>query len=571
MQNYVFRTPYRSGLVPRLSHGQTMPRSIPFRFAIFAITGLCTVSHFGHAYAQTATAPTRAQGPVYIDVSQPQFDTRLLLPDARALQRPKDSPLPLSGVPLGPMPGQATMDTPSSDPYESTKTFHKIELDSLSQREGPSWLLPSEIDAQRRTDMEDPYYVPTTGATHLVPAIMPFRQRLQQKGFVFSFTYKGEAMANINGGIRRGMDYVHELTLQMNFDLGRMNSNLNGWSVHTLVMNRAGREVSHDRVGDYYVNLMEVYGLSGHVVAHLVDFYAEKKFLQNRMDVTFGRMSLTHVFATSPLICSFMVTCSAPVALKVDPGFAVYPKATWGSRVRFRPTRDTLMQVGAYQVSPLAGNPSGWSWGSEDSTGLMLPIEFTWQPFLTRNRLPGHYMFGYAHDTSRYPDVLGAKPANLVVNANRLHSAPMDMFWFEGDQMIYRRGGRNQMAGGYLMAGYIHNTPHVSSISDEAYGGLSFNSILPNRINDRLGILYSWYHVSHRKELGQMMARDAGLSLGAQVLAPQTDSHVIEAYYAIDAFPGIVVQPEFQYMIRPGETSHIPDAALVGLKVISNL
>ncbi|WP_341867020.1 carbohydrate porin [Acetobacter persici] len=37
----------------------------------------------------------------------------------------------------------------------------------------------------------------------------------------------------------------------------------------------------------------------------------------------------------------------------------------------------------------------------------MLPIEFTWQPFLTRNRLPGHYVFGYAHDTSRYPDVLG--------------------------------------------------------------------------------------------------------------------------------------------------------------------
>lgn len=179
------------------------------------------------------------------------------LPEARVLVRPKDSPLPASGVPVAPWPGLATMVVPSVDEYQGAKTFHKMELDDLTGKEGLSWLLPSELDAQRRTDMEDPYYVPTAGSGHLVPQIMPFRERLQKKGFVFSFSYKGEAMANIHGGMRRGMDYVHELTLQMNFDLGKM-AGWNGWSVHTLLMNRAGREVSHDRVGDYYVNLMEV-------------------------------------------------------------------------------------------------------------------------------------------------------------------------------------------------------------------------------------------------------------------------------------------------------------------------
>lgn len=90
-------------------------------------------------------------------------------------------------------------------------------------------------------------------------------------------------------------------------------------------------------------------------------------------------------------------------------------------------------------------------------------------------------------------------------------------------------------------------------------------------MTDRFGVLYSWYHVSHRKELGQMYEEDAGISLGGEVLAPQTDSHVIEAYYGIDVVPGVMVQPQFQYMIRPGETSRRPDAALVGLKVIANL
>ncbi|WP_264817026.1 carbohydrate porin, partial [Gluconobacter kondonii] len=69
--------------------------------------------------------------------------------------------------------------------------------------------------------------------------------------------------------------------------------------------------------------LQEVYTLSGNVAAHLVDMYAEKKMLNNKLDIIFGRMSLTHVFATSPLLCSFMVTCSAPVAIKQLPGMSV--------------------------------------------------------------------------------------------------------------------------------------------------------------------------------------------------------------------------------------------------------
>lgn len=62
----------------------------------------------------------------------------------------------------------------------------------------------------------------------------------------------------------------------------------------------------------------------------------------------------------------------------------------------------------------------------------------------------------------------------------------------------------------------------------------------------------------------QILRYDAGYSLGTSVRGPQTNSHIIEAYYAIDATPGILVQPEFEYMIHPGETRHIPDAALVG-------
>ena len=442
-------------------------------------------------------------------------------------------------------------------------------LRPLTDSEAISWMLPSELDSLRRTDIPDAYYVPTTVGGHLITPLDRFRASLKQKGLTFSLSYKAEAMDNLDGGVERGADYVHELTLQMHFDLDKL-VGLRGWTLHALVMNRVGHQVSTDRLGERYINLMEVYGLTGGVAAHLVDFYLQKTMLDGRLDVAVGRMSLTHVFATSPLLCSFMVTCSAPVILKRAPGFAVYPKATMGGRVRLRPTRDTSVQLGVYQVTPLASNPSGWAWGSERTTGVMLPIEFTWQPFLTDKKLPGHYVFGYARDTSRYADLMTTGAANAIKRDSTPPSAPMNMYWFEGDQMIYRKGGSDQMSGGYLMFGYVHNTPRVAALSDQYYAGFSFNGVVPHRDTDRFGVLWSWYHVSDRLRLNQMYLIDSRQSLGASVLAPQTSSHVIEAYYSIDVMPGLQLQPEFDYMIRPGETTKTPDATLLGMKIIAN-
>lgn len=442
-------------------------------------------------------------------------------------------------------------------------------LRPLTDKEAMSWLLPSELDSLRRTDVPDAYYVPTTVGGHLITPLDPLRASLKEKGFSFSFSYKAEAMGNIDGGVERGADYVHELTLQMHFDLDKL-LGLHGWTLHTLVMNRVGHQVSTDRLGEHYINLMEVYGLTGGVAAHLVDFYLQKTMFDGRLDLALGRMSLTHVFATSPLLCSFMVTCSAPVILKRAPGFAVYPKATMGGRVRFRPTRDTSIQFGVYQVTPLASNPSGWAWGSEHTTGVMVPVEFTWQPFLTAKKLPGHYVFGYAHDSSRYNDLMTTSAAAAVTPGDPSRRAPMNMYWFEGDQMIYRKGGNDQMSGGYLMFGYVHNTARVAALADQFYAGFSFNGVIPHRNTDRFGVLWTYYKVSKRLQLNQTYMVDTGQSLGAAVLAPQSSSHVIEAYYGIDVMPGLQLQPEFDYMIRPGETSKTPNATLLGMKIIAN-
>lgn len=508
-------------------------------------------------------------------------------------------------VPSAPDAGVTVAGFPMINQYEAKKGTrykgHKETLDTLTDAEAFSSLLSPDTDAQRDGDLTDPYYVPTQDMGHVLPEIMPFRRKLQQKGISFSVSYKGEVLGNFNGGMRKGADYISRMDYSVNLDLGKL-FGFRNWSIHSVTMDKAGRQPSKDRVGEYNIPMEQSVGITGQKAFRLVDLYAEKNLFQNRLDIAFGRMTLTHIFAQSPLLCTFTTTCSAPAAIKADPGMSAYPKGTWGGRVKFRPTRDTHFIVGAFQVYPTAQDPGGWAWGSEKTTGIALPIEFEWTPFLTKDRLPGRYKFGFMHDSSNYADIFGndlkalsSAWKSLGYSGHPSHShkegdrASMNTFWFEMEQMMYRLGGQDRMAGGYFLSGFIHNTPHISTIDDQAYGGFSLSGLIKGREKDRFGVLYSWYHVSNRKRLGELaLMNDAGAddlatamvlgdaygtfgSLGNKVKGAQSSTHIIEAYYSIAVTSGIRVQPEFLYQIRPGETHHIPDSAMFGFRLLANL
>ncbi|GBR45953.1 carbohydrate-selective porin B [Gluconobacter roseus NBRC 3990] len=184
-------------------------------------------------------------------------------------------------------------------------------LGAIFDTESISSLLNRNDDALRRSDLTAGYYVPAEAFGHIAPQLSPYRNWLAERGFSFEFSYKGEAMANVGGGISKGMSYAHELTFNTRWDLGRL-LGLDGWILHAVMMERAGREVSYDHVGEHHILLSEVYSLSGHAAAHLADIYLEKSFFNNRININIGRITLTHTYATSVLLCTFMVQCSAP-------------------------------------------------------------------------------------------------------------------------------------------------------------------------------------------------------------------------------------------------------------------
>ncbi|KAB8122543.1 carbohydrate porin [Komagataeibacter medellinensis] len=488
-------------------------------------------------------------------------------PAAHAAQdRPQSWPGTPSAIPA---PGSAPM-VASTTPVRRKRPIVETRLDALFNTESISALLNHNDDALRQSDLSAGYFVAEQAFGNLVPQIRPWRDWLSNRGFSFELTYKGEGMANVGGGVSKGMDYVHDLRVSMLFDLGRL-VGLDGWYLHGIIMNREGRQVGWDHVGERNVLLTEVWSIHGPAAARLADLYVEKSFLHNRININMGRIALTHTYATSVLLCTFMTQCSAPMAIREPAGWSVYPKTSWGGTVRFRPTRDLTLRTGIYKIGPKVQDNTGWAWGSESTTGIQTPVELTWEPFFGVRKLPGHYKLGYGHDTSPYPDLIGPVPAAYAAAIRAHREKPRDTFYVEADQMVYRRHGDYQMAGGYVLAGYIHNTPSISNFADEFYFGASLLGLIPHRPFDRFGVMYSYYQMSPRLTYGQSLRQAAGLPLGPYITGPQTHSAILEAYYGIPVTPGLVMTPEFEYVMRPGETSVIPNAMLVGLKVIANL
>lgn len=231
-------------------------------------------------------------------------DTAATAPQNVLPATPRQLPSTASAVALPP-----AQKAPAHHPHPPAPSADH--LGAIFDTESISSLLNRNDDALRRSDLTAGYYVPAEAFGHIAPQLSPYRNWLAERGFSFEFSYKGEAMANVGGGISKGMSYAHELTFNTRWDLGRL-LGLDGWILHAVMMERAGREVSYDHVGDHHILLSEVYSLSGHAAAHLADIYLEKSFFNNRLNINIGRITLTHTYATSVLLCTFMVQCSAP-------------------------------------------------------------------------------------------------------------------------------------------------------------------------------------------------------------------------------------------------------------------
>ena len=398
-------------------------------------------------------------------------------------------------------------------------------------------------------------------------------ESLKNAGVDLSLGYVGQIAGNISGGKRTGWDYAQQLEAKLGLDWGKI-AGITGFSTHTTFINRLGRNLSSDYVGDNVIQAQSMYGGGGDVVVHLAQFYGEQKLLSGKLDIAAGRIDVGEDYATSPLYCGFMNTavCGYPNSLARKEGFTAFPNSTWAIRLRVALSNEFYAQVGAYQVRPKAGGRSGFDWGWSGTTGTYYPIEAGYEPLFGADQLEGHYKIGFAHDTSNYPDLFSDMNGRSFVQTGNppLQHDGRNSVYLLADQMLIRNGDGPEN-GLVLMGGYIWSDQDTSQFSRFAFAGLSDQGIIKSRPDDSFGVVVAWQKISPELSATQAIEASLGLPLSGKAVGVQSAETVIETRYDIAVTKGLRVMPDLQYVIHPGAARTFSNALILGLQVKADL
>ncbi len=137
------------------------------------------------------------------------------------------------------------------------------------QTNGGVGIGPSQQQAQ-------PQEPAPAGPPHLFGDWNGLRTDLGNYGINLNLDYTTESAGNVAGGPRQGLDYAHQIGLQFDVD-GEKLADIPGFSTHMVVVNRAGRNLSSDYIGDNVLQAQEIFGAGFDMAVHDVRFYGEER------------------------------------------------------------------------------------------------------------------------------------------------------------------------------------------------------------------------------------------------------------------------------------------------------
>jgi porin len=412
---------------------------------------------------------------------------------------------------------------------------------------------------------ETPVFVPPP-VEYLLGDFGGSRTDLENRGIYLRLSATAEFAGN-TGGVQQGATSANQIAVSADFDWQRL-AGLTGLSTHVILVNRSGANDSH-LFGDNVSPVQEIFGAGGNVAAHLVSAYAEETLFDRRLDVAAGWMNVENDFASSPLYCNYMnnALCGDPKALPGgDIGHSAFPDAVWGGRIRGRPTLDTYIVTGVYEVNQgLYGDAArtGFEFGVPQEKGAYIPVQLGYEPKLGKDRMPGHYVVGFGYDTRTFSSFSSALPASAGVPVSS-HNGNTQ-FWVLVDQMLVRNGNGDQ-DGIIALSGVVSNNADNSPYAQQYYAGLLDRGVWRARPEDAVGLLFTYFAMSG--PLGKVQAEESelGIPISNQATGVQTNEMIVEANYNIHVYRGVDFRPEFQYVIRPNAQSTIHNAAVFGFK-----
>jgi len=424
--------------------------------------------------------------------------------------------------------------------------------------------------------------------TNLLGDLGGIRTSLGDHGLTFGMQNIDELLANVSGGTRRGASY-DGVTL---FGVGLDTQKAGAWdggmfNVDAFIIR--GRNISTDNL----LNLQTASGFLASPTTRLWEAWYQQSILGGAIDVRLGQQSLDQDFSTSQYAALFVNTAMGWAVLpSVDlyAGGPAYPLSSLGVRVRGQPAENITALMGVFDDNPPGGPFNADSqllgttrWGANVSlrTGALIigEVQYALNPLdkdgQNANGLPGTYKLGAWFDTAPFPDQrfdnTALSLANPASNGIALMHRNNFSIYAVADQMVWRPTPDSPRSIG-VFARVMGAPGDRNLVNFSANGGVSLKAPFEGRDSDTFGIGFG---VAKIGGAAQAAAGDAAFFSGTPVPA-RTVETFIEVTYQIQVSGWWQVQPDFQYVFRPGggvvnpsnPPQRVGDEAILGVRSI---
>ena len=375
------------------------------------------------------------------------------------------------------------------------------------------------------------------------------RPKLEESGIVPRLILVTDLAGNPTGGRSQGVTAPTSVELSLLFDLDKI-FGLKGASIFASFSERWGHSLSAKDIGNTF-STQEIFGFQ---TWRVIDVSYQQKLFEDRVELRVGRFPAMDDFLVSPYNFGLMQNafCGNPFGIILDaPGMSAY-YGTWAALGKVKPTRRSYVMAGIYNGDPAIRDNKYHGVNLSLKGPLFAISEAGYQI----NGLPGdsqrlgNYKVGAWYDHSKLTD--------FESGASKRGS-----WGFYGlfDQVLFPFGppGSNR---GFGVFGSVTIAPdsHIQQLPLFFTAGVSARGLFDARPRDTvsLGVASGYFSEDLQR------AQRNGLLIGPAAGVPDHET-VIELTYRVDLHKGaLFIQPDFQFINRPGGTGHFKNATVLG-------
>lgn len=365
-----------------------------------------------------------------------------------------------------------------------------------------------------------------------------YRSKLKDRGLELTANYTGEIFGNPTGGKKHGVVFDGLLKLALDINLEKT-AGITDATFRVSGLYPHGTSGSLRNVGD--VSLFS--NLDTFDSYRLVDLWVEQKLSEGKLSLRVGQMRVDDEFGVTDSAALFInSTFGAPNPPSTPMPLGSYPLGALGVRFRFEPVEGFYGLLGIYDGNPSAGDFGGHAkrhgtdWALRSSEGALYAGELGLQR--STGTYPGAIRIGFLHHTMDFQDVRSNSPDTVHNSSTSTYYVIDQTFW---------RSSKDSKRGASVFVRGTFAERKTATMSTTTQLGAVYTGLLGTE--DKLGVA-----------LARNTFSPGQTSFGSESLA--------ELSYQIPVTSFMRVQPDVQYIARPGSTNQYQNAWVLGVRAV---